>query len=231
MRPIAPLAIIPPQAIKLINLGLNSASAGIMWLDFIQKFEAYPKDLVTLLQNVNELDPRFSYPYAFSAIVLPGIGFKDEGIKIAEEGIKKADEDWRIPYYLATNYHMFRKDRTNAALYFDMAARMKNAPEPVKTIAARYGTYQSTLEQTKQIWISIYESSNDETMVERAKNYIIHIELLEALQKAANTYKQQTGSYPKTLEDLVISRIIKQIPESPLGTKFIIRPTGEISVE
>ena len=76
------------------------------------------------------------------------------------------------------------------------------------------------LEQTKQIWISIFETSDDEFMVEKAKNHIVHIEMLELLEKALSLYKQKYGIYPVNIIELVNKKIIKEVPQSPLGINF-----------
>ncbi len=227
-RPLIPPTILPVQAIKLGDLGLHSAAAALMWIYTIQKVPIKTPELIRI---VNELDPRFSYPYAFAAFFLPPFKATDQAIEIAKKGLEKADHDWRIAYYLATTYHVFLKDRHNAALYFDVAVNTPGAPEKIKLIAARYGASTNALEQSKQIWMSIYETSNDEVVIERAKNYIIHLEIIEILEKAVNIYKQKYGYYPKDINDLVIKRVIKKIPESPLGVKFGLKTNGEITVE
>ncbi len=230
-RPLIPPTVIPAQAIKLGDLGLHSAVSAAMWIYTIQQLGTYGNKLPELIKNINDVDPKFSYPYAFSALVLPSFGFTKQGIEIAKHGIDKADPDWRIPYYLATTYHIFLKDRKNAALYFSIAANTPGAPENIKSIAARYGTTTDALEQTKQIWISLYKTSNDEFVIERAKNYITHIEIIEALDKAISLYKQRYGHQPKTIDDLVTGKILKAIPQSPLGVKFKIGSDGGITIE
>lgn len=222
-RPLVPPTIIPARAIKIIDLGLHSAAASLMWVYAIQQATEHPDKLFKLIENVNTIDPKFSYPYAFAALVLPDIsGSPEKAVELAEKGIKHADPDWRIPYYLATAYHIFLKDRTRAAFYFDLAANTPGAPDKIKSIAYFYGTAPNIREQTRQIWLSIYESTNDELVREKAQNYLIQIELLNALDKAVLLYRQKYGKHPQTIEDLVTGRIIKEIPKSPLGLKFLI---------
>src|SRR3989344_9594902 len=147
---------------------------------------------------------------------------KNQAVELAKQGISNADPDWRIPYYLATTYHIFMKDRKNAALYFDLAAKTSGAPENIKVIASRYGTSESAREQTKTIWESIYESSKDELVKESAKAHLIHIETVELLEKAVSIYKQKLGKYPENINDLVSKKILKAIPPSPFGLEFYL---------
>lgn len=224
--PLVPPTIIPEQAIKLVDLGLHSAAASAMWIYTIQNVTEHADKLPQLIENVTTIDPKFSYPYAFAALTIPSFlfpGFPDKAVEIAKKGILEADQDWRIPYYLATTYHIFFKDREEAALYFDIAARTPGAPDKIKTIAHFYGTAPSVREQTKQIWLSIYEESRDESVKETAKNYLVQIELLDSLDKAVLLYKQRYHKNPITIEDLVIGKIIKEVPVSPLGLEFYLK--------
>ena len=229
-RPPTGPTIIPARAIKIANLGLNSASSAIIWLYSIQQLLDNPKKTLELIKIANELDPKFSYPYAFAALVLPALNLNEQAIEIAKRGIADAEPDWRIPYYLATNYHIFIQDREKAAIYFTIAADTPGVPENIKLIAARYGTYHH-LEQTKQIWISILETSNDEFVIEKAKNHIIHIEMMELLEKAVLLYKQKYGVYPSSIVGLVDKKIIKEVPRSPLGVSFEIGEKGKIIIK
>ena len=229
-RPLIPPNTIPAEIIKMVDLGLHSAASSLMWIYTIQQAADYPEELPKLIQNVNKLDPRFSYPYAFGALILPAFGMSNQAIELAKQGIKSADPDWRIPYYLATTYHIFLKDRKNAAIYFDMASKTLNAPENIKIVASRYGTSKNAREQTKTIWESIYENSNDELVKESARAHLIQIEILELLEKGVSIYKQKIGKYPENINDLVTAKVLKAIPPSPFGLEFYLDTGGRILV-
>jgi tetratricopeptide (TPR) repeat protein len=230
-RPMMPLNTIPAEIIKMVDLGLHSAASSLMWIYTIQQVLDYPEELPWLIQNVNKLDPKFSYPYAFGTLILPAFGMSAQAIELAKQGIGDADPDWRIPYYLATTYHIFLKDRENAALYFDMAAKTSGAPENIKIIASRYGTSKNVREQTKTIWESIYENSDDDLIKESARTHLIQIEILELLEKAVSIYKQKIGKYPENINDLVSSKILKGIPPSPFGLEFYLDTRGGVLVK
>ncbi|OGN01392.1 MAG: hypothetical protein A3B91_03625 [Candidatus Yanofskybacteria bacterium RIFCSPHIGHO2_02_FULL_41_29] len=229
-RPLAPPVILPAQAMRLGNLGLHSASSVLMWIYSIQEMATWPKKIPELIMTVTDIDQKFSYPYAFAALVLPPLGFQEEAFKIGIKGLRNADPDWRIAYYMATSYHIFLKDRSKATLYFNIAADTPGAPEKIKSISARYGI-AGHLEETKRIWTSIYETSDDEIVLERAKRNIIHIEIVEILNKAIAIYKQKYGFYPKSTDDLVNGKIIKNVPISPLGVEFSIGNEGKILIQ
>jgi hypothetical protein len=231
--PIVEPLVFSSSVVKAADLGLDNAAADIAWLSAIQYFggrvtKEYPR-LDDYLFLSAELDPKFSYPYAFGALILPSVEQSDRGIELAKKGINESSPDWKIPYYLATIYHS-RSDKTNAAYYFDVAAHTKGAPEGVIKVAASYGSRQDLRQQTETIWQGIYESSNDEVVKERAKNYIIHFELLTFLETAAKEYKDKFGKFPETSDDLV-PFILKSVPADPFGFEYKFDETGRAVIK
>jgi len=221
--------ILKPKIVKAANLGLNNASADLAWLGAIQYFgggesKSY-RELPSYLSLASELDPKFSYPYAFGVLILPGLGYMDQGVDLALKGIKDSLPDWRIPYYLATIYHLDKNDPANAAKYFDIAANTKGAPDGIKKVAANYGSKGNKRERTKQIWTGIYETTNDSVVKERAKNYLIHFEIMDLLEQASAQYHKINNKYPANVNDLVSARILKAIPEDPFGFQFEVNQT------
>ncbi len=229
-RPDTTPAIIPAQAIKIVDLGLNSAASSLMWIYAVQEVNDYPEKFGDMVKVVNDLDPKFSYPYAFSTIILPNIGHVSQGVEIAELGIQDADPDWRIPYYLATTYHEFFKDRINAIKYFNLAANTPGASEIAKTAAARYGTSNNYREQTRIIWESIYATSNDELVKDNAKTHLVQLDILDLLDKAVSLYVQKYGTVPKDINDLITKGILVAIPPSPFGVQFYLDWQGHVLI-
>ncbi|MEK9156222.1 MAG: hypothetical protein AAB360_02865 [Patescibacteria group bacterium] len=228
--------VLKAEIVKVVDLGLHNAVADLMWLASIQYFgggtSKTNEKLDDYLFAATELDPKFSYPYAFGALVLPGLKQTDQAVTLADKGIRDADPDWRIPYYLAATYHIDLKDYKNAAKYFDLAARTAGAPANIQAIAASYGTRPDLRSQTKQIWLGIMETSRDETLIERARLYVAHYELLDFLEFYTGEYQKKNGEYPAKLDDLVAAGILKGIPQDPFGLKLIIDPeTGRVSAE
>ncbi|MCI0542762.1 hypothetical protein L0Y69_03375 [bacterium] len=187
-RPPVPLISLPAPVMRAVDLGLHSAAASLMWVKITQDVYTWlgpgkkHQTLAADIRLVNELDPKWGYPYAFAAIMLPEFGEMKEAVEIGERGIVEAEPDWRIPYYLATSYHSL-KDRANAAKYFDLSAVTPGAPESIAKVAATYGTGKNARTETKQIWQAIAESSQDPILRERARAYVEYIEYLEATGK------------------------------------------------
>lgn len=228
-----------PQFIRSFDLGLHSAAASFLWVNTIIELPFLQKGYRNFLNNlelINNLDPKFSFPYAFTTLVLPGVskrkapGKFQDTIVIAERGIREADPDWQIPFYLAVMYLVDLEDRPNAVKYFDIAAQTIGAPENIKSVSINFGTPRHLREEIKDVWRAIYESATDERTRERAQNYISRMEILDFLERAVLVYEQKTGVSPKTLDALVSEGIINTIPPDPFGFPFYIQDDGTVGV-
>lgn len=218
------------EVYKKFNLGLQVALADYFWLQAIQYYGGFRSDqsyvkLADYLDLTTELDPKFSYPYAFAALVLPSEKI-DQGYTIAQKGIDRQIPDWQIAYYLASAYHIYKKDKINAAKYFDLAANTPGAPESAKFVSASYNSAPDNRKTAEAIWTTIYENSHDQLMIDRAKEYLSHYQLMDFLDQASEKYKSITGHFPKELADLVSAGILKEIPQDPFNLTFSFSENG-----
>jgi len=221
--------VLPGRVIRFFDLGLHAAASSLLFVRAIQYTPLFPTNLPKLFDVVVDLDKKHSNPYALAVLILPGNNFLDEGIAIGERGVRDADPDWRIPYYLATVFHIFKNDRQNASLYFDKASRVPGVPEKIRYVALNYGSANLSIrEQSKQIWGGIYETSEDAIIRKRAEAYIIHYEILDLLDNAVARYIQRYGRFPQLLDDLVEGRILRAIPRDPFGFTYDIGAEGRV---
>lgn len=225
---------ISPDFIKAFDLGLHTVVATNIWLDvrteipFIKNQSNYER-FAEGFELINELDPKFSLPYYYSVLVLPTTkydGSVDAAIEIGERGIRFSAPNWKLPFYLAATYHIYRDDKENAAKYFDIAANTPGMPEIVRRYAINYGIMPKVRDKTIQVWKAIYESIEDEAIKERALKYVEHFELLNLLDDAIALYKKRFGSYPEKLDELVNKQILRAVPRSPFGFEFDIYEDG-----
>jgi hypothetical protein len=171
--------------LKILDLGLHSATASLVWLKINQgaytwidntgKYERFSKEIQTL----TDLDLKWGYPYAFGTLLLPGLGKNELAVQLGEKGLKNVKDDWRIPYYLAMVYHTNLKDRLNAAKYFTLAANTPGAPENVKKMPLEYGTGKNRLDEMEKIWETLYETADNEVLRGQAEKYLLYIRELK----------------------------------------------------
>lgn len=229
----------PPAAamVRSFDLGLHSAIASLLWLDVRTELPFLRQGVqhfLTGLKLINDLDPRWSTPYAFTVLVLPNVPAYKERVPVAlavgERALAAADPNWTIPFYMGTIYQLELKDHANAARYFDLAAATAGVPEIIRRFAINYGIHPESLAATKQAWAVIYATSPDPAVRERATGHVAHLEILEYLNAAVQVFRQKTGRYPADLEEVVRAGILPNIPEDPFGFQFKIYDQGVVGI-
>lgn len=225
--------------IRAFDLGLHTTAASFVWIDTMTQLPFLPNGFdyfKNRLETVNKLDSKFSFPYAFTTLVLPiaqnhpAEELIRTAIQVGEQGLGDADRDWRIPFHLGFVYHTDLKERDKAAEYFDLAARTEGAPEYVRRFGLNYGVLATVREQTKQLWQAIYEGAQDEETRERAKAHYVRLEIFDLLEEAAEAYKEKRDSYPKTPEDLVAAGLLREVLPDPFGFTISFNDQGRVSV-
>jgi hypothetical protein len=66
---------------------------------------------------------------------------------------------------------------------------------------------------------------------ERAKNYILHFELMDLIEQAASQYNKVYKKYPANVDDLVTGKILKSIPPDPFGFTFELSSDGKVTAK
>ncbi len=237
----------PPEAppislgfVQAVDLGLHSAAAGYYWIDPViaeavtlkggkNGLQKYKNDL----RFINTLDPRFSFPYYWTVLILPDENYPDTinaAIEAGTRGVREADSDWRVDFYLATLYHFYKNDKADAAKYFDLAAQQVNAPFYIKRFSENYGIAPNAREQTKQVWEVIARSSDDPELKNRAAAYVARLEMFDFLESAGKIYKQKYGKVPVKIDDLVTGKVLTALPQDPFGFKFFAYPDGTVGI-
>jgi hypothetical protein len=229
-----------PFMVRIIDMGFHPAVASFLWattmpeiLDLWNKKTEYFPDLAF----VNAVDPKLSYPYAFSVLTLPAAPAQDDSQAVSQadaigaQGLAVADPDWRIPYYMATNEFLYAKDDQAAAKYYNIAAETPGIPQYAERFSLNFGIETDQRQKTEQLWETIKDSTNDPDTQARAQAYIDHLQDFDYLDAASKQYKAQFGVYPTSTAELVQAGIIPSVPVDPFGFTFIIQKDGTSAID
>jgi hypothetical protein len=232
--------VLSPVMIRMVDMGFHATVASFLWVgtmpEIVDLFRGH-REYLADVAFVNAVDPKLSYPYAFSVLTLPAAPrsqFPDAvsvAAAIGLQGIANADADWRIPYYMAINYYLESKDFKNASWYFNVAAQTRGVPDYAKRFSLNFGINQKDRDRVRNLWTTVYESSNDPDTKARAAAYVARLNMFDYLETAAKEYKQQFGAYPKTPDDLVTKKIIPALPQDPFGFTFVINTDGTAGID
>jgi hypothetical protein len=234
-------SLITPETVRMLDMGFDSTAASFLWVSTMPDILDLFRDNTDYLSGVAYLtavDPKLDYPYAFSVLTLPAIptsthyltGLQD-AMAIGRQGLEHADPDWRIPYYMATNYYLELNDPKDALWYFNLAGQTPGVPYYAKRYAENFGAEQRNRDKTRDLWESIRDTTNDPDTKARAQAYIDRLDIFDYLEAAAAQYKKQFGAEPATLNDLVTKGIIPAIPQDPFGFTFTVNKDGSVSID
>ena len=229
-----------PFMVRIFDMGFHPAVASFLWattmpeiLDLFNKKTEYFTDLAF----VNAVDPKMSYPYAFSVLTLPAVPAAADPQAIAQaqaigqQGLANADTDWRIAYYMATNEFLYAKDEQKALWYYNLAAQTPGIPAYAQRFSLNFGIETNQRQKTEQLWETIKASTNDPDERARAQAFIDHLQDFDYLDAASAAYKKEFGAYPTSTAQLVQKGIIPSVPVDPFGFIFIIQKDGTSAID
>ena len=185
--------------------------------------------MVRMLQRVTDLDPRFWDPYVFAEMVLGWqAGMFDEADMLLEKAAKNRPWDYRPQFYIGFNYLYFKKDSKNAAPHLRIAAENPNAPSYLKGLAARVSLYAGETGIGILFLENLIRETHDPNMLKYLEKRLTALKRMFFLEQKVKEYKEKNGRPPASLDDLVASGIIPEIPEDPYGGKFILLQNGRV---
>lgn len=229
------------SALKLLSLGNPSALADILWLQTIQYFGSGNPygtyaTLGPLLNTITKLDPKFEYAYEFGLVVLPFMKQADMAITLGERAQIELPGNGLLSYYLATDYHLNKKDYRKAAFYYEKAANEPGSPTAAKRLA---GISLAQLSDTladrivaMEFWKTVYEKASDPVEKERAALWFAHMQLVLELEQKAQEYQKTTGRFPASQEELIAAKLLPEVQKSPIRRLLTFdQTTGRLSFD
>lgn len=174
-----------------------------------------------MIDLVTNIDPKYYSAYLFSGM---GLLHKHEdvfrSIPIIQKGMSVFPESWELPFWIGLNAYLYLENDTLASKYLWQAAHKPNAPISFLSLLLSAITKGGNFQ--KGIWVL-------ETMIKHEKNpriqlvyqkRIVRLHNFIDLQKAAEIYHSHFEDYPETLDNLVETGIISQIPQDPMGRPY-----------
>ena len=234
----AHLYVMPAPIVRHFAFGFQNVLADYYWVTALQalnKWDRHDAYFAEYFRIISILDPKFAYPYIFSALIIPS-RVNPESLMwqstIAEIGMKALPENWEIPFYTGMQYHIVGKSYERAVHYIEIAAAKKSSPEYVHTTLGIYLMHDATeYQKSRALFTTIYETSDNEETKRIVKERIALLDFIETLERAVSAYKVKYHVYPKTIEDLARGGFIQLPPE--LVSKFPItidQLTGKVTL-
>jgi len=147
--------------------------------------------------------------------------------KVLAYGMKYRTWDYQLPFYIGFNSAFFLKDYNKAAVNMKRAAEL-SGNQLYTTLAARY-FYESGQTDLGIAFLETMEKEAKDKDVRRV--YELRLNALHAVKSLENSvgkFRTMFNRLPADLNELVVSKIISNIPADPYGGKFYLDPDGKI---
>lgn len=170
------------------------------------------------------LDPRFVGAYHFGAITLAWDANEPlEALALLLQGMKENPMSWRLPFDAGFIQYMKVKDYEMAGAFFDVTSRLPGAWPVVSRWAAFSLGRAGKFETAREMWLGIFQSTENRALRSLALRQLKLLKLEEALERLQNAvyqFQEDKGRLPGDLSELTSSGYIERIPEDPFGGRF-----------
>jgi hypothetical protein len=180
------------------------------------------------------LDPHFVDAYRYGGIFLAALKSDSEAsMRLLSLGVPENPRAWQLPYEMAMNYMLNRREapysKRYAAYYLGMSAATGTAPLYVSETAAKLQKDYNLNEVEATMWQEMLKSDSKmlRELAERKLKEMQIRSVLPVLEQAAGIYRNNTGAWPKTVEDLLAAKIIPTLPPEPLGGRYFFDADGK----
>jgi tetratricopeptide (TPR) repeat protein len=239
------LYITSPKLLKRMSLGYDGLLADVYWTRAIQYFGEHHHRgaasyalLAPLLEITTALDPHLITAYDFGANFLApappdGAGLPDRALKLVQHGIESNPDNWKLYYQLGFIYYLQLKDYARAADAFDRGSKVPNAHPFMKVLASEMAQHAGDSQMARALWTTTYNTTNDKQI--RA-NAVVHLRALQsddtvvALESLAAQFRQHTGHFPASFNEMIASGLLQGIPVDPAGHSYELLPQGKIQL-
>ncbi len=227
-----------PAAVKKMVLGYDGLAADIYWMRTIQYYgrrdeaDKRPvryKNLGRLLDITITLDPDLLDAYRTGSTFLAeadpvGAGQPYEAIALLDKGIERHPQEWRLWFNKGFVYFWFIKDFKLAGESWLAGSRIQTAPPWMESLAAMALSRGGAMETATALWQRQLQESSRADIKDNARNHLLSIRVAEdlwTLEYFLDKYREQTGSFPTKLDDLVRVGWLRNVPSDPLGTPYV----------
>lgn len=136
-EPASPSAV---EVWRLASLGRSTPAATVAWIRVVARFtRSGPGDaawLLPALEPVAALDPRWTTPHVYGALMARHLGDHDAQQQLLRRAIDAFPQEPWFPYALGMARYLDHDDLQGAAEWLERAAALPDAP-PVHAEAAR----------------------------------------------------------------------------------------------
>lgn len=217
-------------AARLVAAGHRTFLSDMYWLATVQYIgdpraaERGLEKLHPLVDLVTDLDPRHGYAYQTAGIVLSANGRLDESNRILTKGMERGPGWWTFPFYVAFNHWFYEGDYAKGAEWAEKAARVPGASTNISHLAlslrAKTGRPDDAIEMLLELRRTVKDEKSAETLDGQLKLAVLERDA-QMLEGAVGRFRAAHGRDPFSVEELVVTGLVRAIPEDPFGGRYV----------
>jgi hypothetical protein len=242
------IPLLPADVSRPFSFGFRSLLADVTFLEAIQVLGGIKKPrtaadgaaddrvLDRLLTYSTDLDPKFAGAYRFAGNAMPRHTLDDkitnvlQAETILKKGARERPDDWRIPFELGFIQSYYLGRYGEAAHHLAAAARTNGSPAYLGLLATRAAADAGELEFAEKMAAVMASEANEESTREEWQKRLVDLRMerdLRVIEAAIARYRQRSGAPPPSLEALMKSGDLNQIPREPHGGRYELDKNGE----
>ena len=237
------------ETAKRLALEYDALAADMYWIravlhyggDRLQDPGADRYELVyPLLDLTTSLDPRFQIAYRFGAMFLAepppgGPGRVDLAETLLKKGMAATPERWQYPHDLGFIYYWQKQDFKTAAMWFQRASALPDAPAWLGPVAAGMLARGGDRASSRQLLTRILEGADQEWLRQAAARWLRQLDALDQMDQLnalVAEFQRRAGRQPESWVDLIRVGWLPGIPVDPAGHPYVFsRGTTRLSPE
>jgi hypothetical protein len=232
--------IVPSKFSRILALGNQGLLSDFLFL----KTATYVGSKVSTSQQLNEvdwhfvasglavvidLDPYFVDPYFLAEGLLAwDAGQPKLANQLLVKGTKYRSDDWRLPFFIGFNNFYFLKDFETASGFIMTASQMPGSPDYLKTLAARLAYYGGKSKTALLFLQEMLAETDDPLLRQRLAKRLRALELAVMIEEAIGKFKAQEKRPPHTMDELLSSGYLTEMPVDPYGGNWVMSKDGRV---
>jgi len=238
-----------PQVLGRATLSFHALLADIYWIRAVQhyggtKLSNEPNKqydlLYPLLDLTTSLDPYFDVAYKFGSVFLAepypgGAGRPDLAIALLQKGLRTRPDKWELAQGIGFVYYWWLADYQNAAMWFNRAADVPNAPDWLRPLAAVTLAEGGNRASSRVLWNEIARNADADWLRTQATFRLKQLDALDGIdfiQRIVDEYRRRTGVPPASWDDMMRAGFLRGVPPDPTGTPFRLdSATGRVTLD
>lgn len=225
--------------LKGAALGYDQILGDLLWIKALGYFGGHLQTdqsytwLGHILDIVTTLDPLYQPPYEFGGIALAAEAEDvDKSIALLKKGMAHVPPNhpryYYLPFFLAFDYMYYKGDYLSAAHYLEQAAKYPQAPPYLPKLVARLYANADSPEVAATFLQEMIQATDRQDLKESLTlrlHQVINQANLKQLNLAVDTFHLKFEKDPFSLNDLLDTGIVSDIPVDPRGGTYYIDGT------